>query len=91
MDKGGNVHAPIGKVSFGPDQLATNLAALAYFVPAGYWLGVTAAVMALCNVIGAWLGSRMALKHGNRFVRRLFLVVVGALILRFAYDTFVRS
>ena len=28
VDKGGNVHAPIGKVSFGPDQLATNLAAL---------------------------------------------------------------
>ena len=72
-------------------NVATNLAALAYFVPAGYWLGVTAAVMALCNVIGAWLGSRMALKHGNRFVRRLFLVVVGALILRFAYDTFVRG
>ena len=28
VDKGGNVHAPIGKVSFGPEQLATNLAAL---------------------------------------------------------------
>ncbi len=28
VDKGGNVHAPIGKVSFAPDQLESNLAAL---------------------------------------------------------------
>jgi large subunit ribosomal protein L1 len=28
VDKGGNVHAPIGKVSFGADALETNFAAL---------------------------------------------------------------
>jgi large subunit ribosomal protein L1 len=28
VDKGGNVHAPIGKVSFTPDQLASNFTAL---------------------------------------------------------------
>jgi len=28
VDKGGNVHAPIGKISFSPDQLETNFAAL---------------------------------------------------------------
>lgn len=28
VDKGGNVHAPIGKISFAPDQLETNFAAL---------------------------------------------------------------
>jgi len=28
VDKGGNVHAPIGKVSFAPDQLETNFTAL---------------------------------------------------------------
>jgi large subunit ribosomal protein L1 len=27
VDKTGNVHAPIGKVSFGPEQLAENLSA----------------------------------------------------------------
>ena len=27
MDKGGNVHAPIGKVSFSPDQLTANVQA----------------------------------------------------------------
>jgi large subunit ribosomal protein L1 len=28
VDKGGNVHAPIGKVSFTPEQLETNFGAL---------------------------------------------------------------
>ena len=28
VDKGGNVHAPIGKVSFAPEQLETNFSAL---------------------------------------------------------------
>lgn len=28
VDKGGNVHAPIGKISFTPDQLETNFSAL---------------------------------------------------------------
>jgi len=28
VDKGGNIHAPIGKVSFGVDALETNFAAL---------------------------------------------------------------
>lgn len=68
-------------------NVATNLAALVFFVPAGHWLALTAAAMAASNVAGSWLGSRMALRHGNRFVRRLFLIIVGALILRFAYDT----
>jgi hypothetical protein len=69
-------------------NVATNLAALAYFVPAGHWLPVTALAMAAANIAGAWIGSRLALRHGNHFVRRLFLLVVGTLIVRFAFDTF---
>lgn len=49
-----------------------------------------AAVMAACNLTGSILGSRMALKHGTGFVRRMFLAVVTVLILRLAYDTFLR-
>ena len=44
--------------------------------------------MALCNVGGSLLGTRLALQHGSGFVRRVFLLVVGALILKFAWDTF---
>jgi uncharacterized membrane protein YfcA len=42
--------------------------------------------MAVANLAGSVLGARMALKRGTGFVRLLFLVVVGALIARIAWD-----
>jgi hypothetical protein len=68
-------------------NVATNLAALAYFVPAGHWLPLIAVTMAVCNVGGSWLGTHLALTRGSRFVRKIFLIVVLLLILRFAWDT----
>lgn len=69
-------------------NVATNLAAIAYFVPNGYYIPVVAAIMALSNVIGSFVGTHMALRHGSGFVRKVFLFVVCALILKFAWDTF---
>ena len=71
-------------------NVATNLAAISFFagnVELMWKLGLT---MALCNLIGSVLGSRMALKHGTGFVRRMFLAVVSVLIAKLAYDTFLR-
>lgn len=68
-------------------NVATNLAALAYFVPNGYWLPVLALMMAVCNVGGAQLGSWLALRFGNVFIRRVFLLSVLLLLIRFAWDT----
>ena len=65
----------------------TNLAALLYFGPTGHILWATAGVMAVCNVVGAQVGSGMAIKYGAGFVRGLFLLVVGVLVCRFAWDT----
>jgi len=42
--------------------------------------------LALANVAGSSLGSRMALKHGAVFVRWLFILVVAALALKTARD-----
>jgi len=42
--------------------------------------------MAVCNVLGSLLGTRLAILRGNRFIRALFLVVVTALILRMGWD-----
>ena len=69
-------------------NVATNLAALAYFVPNGYVLPVLAAIMAAANVSGSLAGTWLALRHGSAFVRKVFLLVVGALIVKFAWDTF---
>ncbi len=68
-------------------NVATNLAAIGYFLPNGYVLPLLAAVMALANLSGSTAGTWLALKHGSAFVRRVFLVVVGVLIVKFAWDT----
>lgn len=69
-------------------NVATNLAALAFFVPHGYLLPLLGLTMAVCNIGGSLLGTHLALRHGSGFVRRIFLGVVGALIVKFAWDTF---
>jgi uncharacterized membrane protein YfcA len=47
-------------------------------------------MMAVCNVTGSLIGSRLAIKHGSGFVRKLFLLVVSALILKTGYDAFLK-
>jgi len=65
---------------------ATNLAALAWFAGTGHvWWGV-ALPMAVANVMGSYLGARLATRQGAGFVRAVFLVVVTALIARTAMD-----
>ncbi len=65
---------------------ATNVAALALFASTGHVWWATAAVMAVANVIGSLLGARLALRRGAGFVRGVFIVVVGALIVRTGWD-----
>lgn len=69
-------------------NVATNLAALGYFLPHGHVLLVLAVAMALANVSGSMLGTRLALKHGSGFIRQLFLIMVAVLIVKFSWDTF---
>jgi hypothetical protein len=69
---------------------ATNGAALILFVAKGHiwWHFVLA--MALANVVGSLLGTRLALKHGTGFVRLVFMGVVSALILKTGFDAFLK-
>jgi uncharacterized membrane protein YfcA len=64
----------------------TNLAALLLFGAGGHVLWALGFAMAACNLIGAQLGVRLALRHGSTWVRRVFLLVVAALIVRLAFD-----
>ncbi|MDQ6623574.1 MAG: TSUP family transporter [Verrucomicrobiota bacterium] len=59
---------------------ATNFASLIYFGATGQILFKIGAAMAVSNIIGSIVGTRLAIAKGSRFVRILFLVVVGALI-----------
>ncbi len=71
-------------------NLSTNGASLILFAAKGHvWWHFTL-VLALANVAGSVLGARLALKHGAGFVRIIFILVVGVLILKTGYDAFVR-
>ena len=68
-------------------NLVTNLAALAVFAAHGTVLWGLGLVMGAANLLGGYLGARTAIARGSAFVRKVFLVVVGALALKLAYDT----
>jgi uncharacterized membrane protein YfcA len=67
-------------------NLGTNLAAVIVFGLTGSVLWVLGLAMGVCNVAGAVVGARMAIRRGSGFVRIVFLTVVGVLILRLAWD-----
>jgi hypothetical protein len=58
----------------------TNFASLIYFSATGNILYGVGIAMASCNIIGAMIGSRMAIAKGSKFVRIFFLVIVCGLI-----------
>lgn len=65
---------------------ATNLAALAIFIPMGAVLWKLGLLMAVGNVVGGYLGARVAIGKGAAFVRVFFLVVVAAFVVRIGGD-----
>ncbi|GIL35958.1 TSUP family transporter [Phycicoccus jejuensis] len=67
-------------------NLATNLGALTVFAPGGHVVWVVGGVMAVANLLGGWVGARTAVARGSRFVRTVFVVVVGAFTLRIGGD-----
>jgi uncharacterized membrane protein YfcA len=64
----------------------TNLGALIVFAASGHVWWLLGAGMAACNIVGAVIGARMALRRGSGFVRAVLLVVVLALVGRLGYD-----
>ena len=67
-------------------NLATNAGALLLFIPHGAVLWLLGGILAVANVAGSYLGSRMAISKGARFIRIVFLVVVVVLIAKLGVD-----
>jgi uncharacterized membrane protein YfcA len=65
---------------------ATNVAALVVFIPQGSVLWKIGLVMGTFNLVGGYVGARTAVARGGGFVRVLFVVVVGAFILKIGAD-----
>ena len=69
-------------------NIATNVAALMFFIPTGNVLYLIAIPMAAFNILGALTGTWLAVHKGVPFVRALFLVLLVILISKLSYDLF---
>ena len=69
----------------------TNISALIVFIKNGNYILEIAILMSVFNIVGSIIGSRIALKKGNGFVRIIFLVIVTIMILRYGYDVFLKA
>ena len=72
-------------------NVSTNLGAIMVFGFNGQIMWVLGLTMAIGNLAGGFLGARWALKGGSTLIRKVFLGVTTILILRLAYDTFLRG
>jgi uncharacterized membrane protein YfcA len=69
-------------------NVTTNLAAILMLVSLGFMDWPLGLSMMVANIIGSQFGSKLAIKHGSQFVRKIFLVVVMALIAKSGYMAF---
>lgn len=72
-------------------NVSTNLSAIIYFAATGNIIYHFALPMAVCNMLGANFGAKLAILKGSAFIRVLFIVVVCLLIIKLAYDIFVSN
>ena len=69
-------------------NVGSNLSALLWFGYSGHLIWPVGILLAVCQVGGSLIGTRLAMKHGTGFVRKLFLLVVSILIVKSAYTAF---
>lgn len=69
-------------------NVGTNAAALLVFGYHGAILVSLGLFMAACNVAGAVIGARLAIRSGSALIRKVFLGVLLLLVLRLAWDIF---
>lgn len=67
---------------------ASNFTSLALFLWHGSWIPSLALVMAVGNGLGGYLGAKTALAKGSKWVRYVFILVVGSLIIKLGLDLF---
>ncbi|GAA3627945.1 TSUP family transporter [Kineosporia mesophila] len=72
-------------------NFATNIGALLFFAPSGAVVWGLGLLLGVANLSGSYLGARMAVSSGTRFIRAVFLVVVLALIVKVSHDVWVEN
>ena len=67
-------------------NLASNMGSAAVWIVHGsvYWR--LAAPALVCNILGAWLGARYAIRGGSKKIRGMMFVVLGLLFVKMLYE-----
>ena len=69
-------------------NVSTNLGAIIIFGIHGAIIWQIGLALGAANVIGAFVGSHLAIRGGSTLVRKVFLIVTIALIIKVGIDTF---
>jgi len=67
-------------------NFTSNIASLASFALGGHVLWLTGLVMGMGQMIGAWLGSQLAIKHGGKVIRPLLVISSVSLSIKLLLD-----
>ncbi|MEI6671791.1 MAG: TSUP family transporter, partial [Actinomycetes bacterium] len=68
-------------------NVATNLGAIAIFGAHGVILWKVGLVLGMANISGGIIGAKVAIRGGSTLVRKFFLFVTLALIVKVGIDT----
>ena len=72
-------------------NLSTNFGSILLFIIKGKIIWAVALPMALCNAAGGFIGAKLAINKGNKFIRIFFLIIILGTLIRFAYDVFLKK
>jgi uncharacterized membrane protein YfcA len=67
-------------------NLTTNIAALALFISTGSMAWGVAIPLAISNVIGSMVGSRLAIYKGSKWVKAIFRIVIIGMLCKMIYQ-----
>ena len=67
-------------------NVSTNFASILVFGASGSIMWVVGLAVGICNLAGGIIGSHVAIRRGSDFVRKFYLVVTFALIVRVLFD-----
>lgn len=69
-------------------NIGTFSAALLFFIPTGHVLWEIGIIVAVCNIMGSFVGVFLALRYGSNFIRVFFLILLVFLIIRMGLSIF---
>jgi len=67
-------------------NFTSNIASLIFFAAGGQVFWVLGLAMGAGQIIGAWLGSHIAIKHGSKLIKPLVVVTSIALSIKLLYE-----